>query len=150
MKTLLTQQISNLKTEGFTDVERFVNVTLFLLDGTKERVYLEYFITYKKGDIDVSNLFRSTADFIWHKTNNDLIAVRDSEGNITYEQVEVLDEEGNPTLDEEGNPTYQNGDIIKAPSFDYLMGIFEQYQAIPFSILRLYIEDLDIDGEWDL
>lgn len=35
--------------------------------------------------------------------------VRDEEGNLVFEQVPVLDGEGNPVLDEQGNPTYEDG-----------------------------------------
>lgn len=36
----------------------------------------------------------------------------DSAGQPMFEQVPVLDEEGNPVLDEQGNPTFENGDPI--------------------------------------
>ena len=35
--------------------------------------------------------------------------VLDAEGNPMFEQVPVLDEEGNPVLDGQGNPTFENG-----------------------------------------
>lgn len=38
--------------------------------------------------------------------------VLDAEGNPMFEQVPVLDEEGNPVLDEQGNPTFENGSPI--------------------------------------
>jgi hypothetical protein len=38
--------------------------------------------------------------------------VLDEAGNPMFEQVPVLDEEGNPVLDEQGNPTFENGDPI--------------------------------------
>ena len=38
--------------------------------------------------------------------------VLDAAGNPMFEQVPVLDEEGNPVLDEQGNPTFENGDPI--------------------------------------
>ena len=38
--------------------------------------------------------------------------VLDAEGNPMFEQVPVLDGEGNPVLDGQGNPTFENGDPI--------------------------------------
>ena len=38
--------------------------------------------------------------------------VLDAEGNPMFEQIPVLDEEGNPVLDEQGDPTFENGDPI--------------------------------------
>ncbi len=36
----------------------------------------------------------------------------DSAGQPMFEQVPVLDEEGNPVLDEQGHPTFENGDPV--------------------------------------
>lgn len=38
--------------------------------------------------------------------------VLDGNGDPVFEQVPVLDGEGNPVLDGEGNPTYENGDLV--------------------------------------
>jgi len=38
--------------------------------------------------------------------------VKDAAGNPVFEQIPVLDEEGNPVLDGQGNPTFEDGDPI--------------------------------------
>ena len=41
-----------------------------------------------------------------------LTQVEDDQGNPVFEQIPVLDEEGNPVLDDQGNPTFEDGDPI--------------------------------------
>ena len=127
---LLKQKISNLKTEGFTDIERTLNVTQTHIDGyTYQQYFMNYFIKYERNGEDVSYMFRNKSSYEWVINNSQLIAKRD--------------ENFEPILDEEGNE-------IMLPAFTYMNSIFEALDAIPYQILRIYILDLDKDGKWDL
>ena len=123
---LLKQKISNLKTEGFTDVERTLNVTQANIDGD---TYQQYFIKYERNGEDVSYMFRNKSSYEWVINNSQLI--------------EKKDENFEPILDEEGNE-------IMLPAFTYMNSIFEALDAIPYQVLRNYILDLDKEGKWDL
>lgn len=131
MKTiLLKQKISNLKTEGFTDVERTLNVTQAHIDGdTYQQYFMNYFIKYERNGEDISHMFRNKSIYEWVINNSQLIAQRD--------------ENFEPILDEEGNE-------IMLPAFTYMNSIFEALDAIPYQVLRNYILDLDKEGKWDL
>ena len=127
---LLKQKISNLKTEGFTDVERTLNVTQAHIDGdTYQQSFMNYFIKYERNGEDVSHMFRDKSSYEWVINNSQLIAQRD--------------ENFDPILDEEGNE-------IMLPAFTYMNSIFEALDAIPYQVLRNYILNLDKDGKWDL
>ena len=127
---LLKQKISNLKTEGFTDVERTLNVTQTHIDGdTYQQYFMNYFIKYERNGEDVSYMFRNKSSYEWVINNSQLIAKRD--------------ENFEPILDEEGNE-------IMLPAFTYMNSIFEALDAIPYQVLRNYILNLDKDGRWDL
>ena len=127
---LLKQKISNLKTEGFTDVERTLNVTQTHIDGdTYQQYFMNYFIKYERNGEDVSYMFRNKSSYEWVINNSQLIAKRD--------------ENFEPILDEEGNE-------IMLPAFTYMNSIFEALDAIPYQVLRNYILYLDKDGKWDL
>ena len=127
---LLKQKISNLKTEGFTDVERTLNVTQTHIDGdTYQQYFMNYFIKYERNGEDVSYIFRNKSSYEWVINNSQLIAQRD--------------ENFEPILDEEGNE-------IMLPAFTYMNSIFEALDAIPYQVLRNYILNLDKDGKWDL
>lgn len=127
---LLKQKISNLKTEGFTDVERTLNVTQTHIDGdTYQQYFMNYFIKYERNGEDVSYMFRNKSSYEWVINNSQLIAKRD--------------ENFEPILDEEGNE-------IMLPAFTYMNSIFEALDAIPYQVLRNYILNLDKDGKWDL
>ena len=127
---LLKQKISNLKTEGFTDVERTLNVTQTHIDGdTYQQYFMSYFIKYERNGEDISYMFRNKSSYEWVINNSQLIAKRD--------------ENFEPILDEEGNE-------IMLPAFTYMNSIFEALDAIPYQVLRNYILNLDKDGKWDL
>lgn len=130
MTILLKKQISNLKTEGFTDVERFVNVTSVHLDGGEfQQIIMDYFISYEKDGVDVSHLFRSKSSYNWVINNEEKITKRD--------------ENFQPILDEEGN-------AVLVPAFDYIISVFDSLQAIPYAVLGNYIDVNDADGKFDL
>lgn len=130
MTILLKKQINNLKTEGFTDVERFVNVTSVHIDGGEfNQIILDYYISYQKDGVDVSHLFRTKTSYNWIINNS--------------QQVMQRDENFQPVMDENNQP-------IMLPAFDYIMGIFNVSQAIPYSILNSYIDINDADGLFDL
>ena len=42
----------------------------------------------------------------------DIVDVLDDDGNQTFEQIPVVDGDGNPVLDDDGNPTFENGAVI--------------------------------------
>ena len=127
---LLKQKISNLKTEGFTDIERTLNVTQTHIDGdTYQQYFMNYFIKYERNGEDISYMFRNKSSYEWVINNSQLIAKRDENFEL------ILDEEGNE---------------IMLPAFTYMNSIFEALDAIPYQTLRIYILDLDKDGKWDL
>lgn len=129
-KILISQPISNLKEEGFTDVERAVNVIQAHVDGGDYKQFLVvYEIAYTKDGVDVSHLFKNKSSYNWIINNNEKIMQRD--------------ENFEPILDEEGHPTL-------VPAFDYVMGIFDSMDAISYQVLRMYILENDADGKWDL
>lgn len=69
--------------------------------------------------------------------------VLDAEGNPTYEQIPILDEEGNPVLDEEGNPTFEQGmPIMQDVTEERPIYITEEYS--PWDEL-LSNPDIDIE-----
>lgn len=130
MRILLKQKISNLKDEGFEDIERTVNITQAHIDGdTYNQFYLNYFISYTKNGVDVSHLFEKKSHYDWYINNNESIMVR----NEKFE----------PVLDESGSP-------IRMPAFNYVWSIFEAMDAISFEVLRMYILENDSDGKFDI
>lgn len=148
MKTiLLKQKISNLKEEGFTDIEREINITQAHVDGdTYNQFFLNYFISYTKNGVDVSHMFRGKSTYDWYINDSQLILQRDENFqpvlNDAYKNLEVS--EGGPKRE----PT--DSDYVYVPAFTYVMGIFEQLQAISYEVLRMYILENDADGKWDL
>ncbi|MDH1882769.1 hypothetical protein [Empedobacter sp. GD03797] len=129
-RILLKQQISNLKEVGFEDIERTVNVMQAHIDGGNyEQFYVNYFILYTRYGVDVSHLFKNQTSYDWYINNSEMIQQRD--------------ENFEPVLDAEGN-------FILLPAFDYIMGVFDNLNAISYDVLKAYIVENDNDGKWDL
>jgi hypothetical protein len=64
--------------------------------------------------------------------------VKDAEGNLVFEQVPVLDEQGQPVLDVNGQPTYTDGDPVmetKTYAVGYLnRGLFKKLGVYTFIV----------------
>lgn len=64
--------------------------------------------------------------------------VKDAEGNLVFEQVPVLDEQGQPVLDVNGQPTYTDGDPVmetKTYAAGYLnRGLFKKLGVYTFVV----------------
>lgn len=141
MTILLKQQISNMKEAGFTDIERTINVTQAHVDGgTYNQFVVNYFITYSRNGEDVSHLFKNKSSYEWIINNSQEILVRDENFQPILKEDYVAEEGVEPTTE----------DYQVAPAFTYVMGIFEQLQAISYQVLRMYILENDADGKWDL
>ncbi|HCC93716.1 MAG TPA: hypothetical protein DEQ26_05230 [Flavobacteriaceae bacterium] len=152
MKTiLLKEKISNLKEEGFTDVERTLNVINTKIDGDiYNQFYINYFISYERNGVDVSHLFRAKSSYDWYINDNEKILVRDENFQplLTEEYKNMIAPEGEEETWVKPEPTEK--DYMYAPAFTYVMGIFEELQAISYAVLRAYIHENDRDGKWDL
>ena len=64
--------------------------------------------------------------------------VKDAEGNLVFEQIPVLDEQGQPVLDVNGQPTYTDGDPVmetKTYAAGYLnRGLFKKLGVYTFIV----------------
>ena len=58
-------------------------------------------------------------------------------------EIKKRDENFEPVLDAEGN-------FILLPAFDYIMGVFDNMNAISYDVLKAYIVENDNNGKWDL
>lgn len=142
-RILLAKQISNLKTVGFEDVERTINVRKIDIDGDYERIYLGYSISYNKNGVDVTPLFEKKSGYDWYITNDQRILQRDENfqpiPNPDYVE---------PTEENEGTPHLEP--YLYAQAFTMVMDGFDAMMAIPYQILELYIDENDADGKWDI
>ena len=84
-------------------------------------------------DVTVTAINGLTISFTVNPTQ-----VKDSEGNLVFEQVPVLDEQGQPVLDVNGQPTYTNGDPVmetKTYAAGYLnRGLFKKLGVYTFVV----------------
>ncbi len=152
-RTLLTQQISNLKVEGFENVERFINVMKIDIDGRAERIFLDYSISYILDGKNVSSLFQKQSSYQWYIYNRDMILVRDENFQpiLKEEYINMVAPEIEGVVDEEWvKPEPTEDDYMKAPAFTMVMDTFDELNAIPYQVLRAYILENDADGKWDI
>ena len=150
-RILLKQQISNLKEVGFEDIERTVNVMQAHIDGGNyEQFYVNYFISYTRDGVDVSHLFKNQTSYDWYINDNEQILVRDENFKpiLTEEYKNMVAPEGEEETWIKPEPTEK--DYMYAPAFTYVMSIFEELQAISYTVLRAYIHENDRNGKWDL
>jgi len=138
-RVLLSKEISNLKVEGFENVERRLNINRIEIDGIFERIRLIYSISYILDGRDVTNLFEKRSSYDWYIGNDEEILVRD-ENFQPIPNPEYVSEEETPNIKE----------FLHAPAFTLVMDGFDQLRAIPYSILEAYIDENDSDGRWDI
>lgn len=84
-------------------------------------------------DVTVTAINELTITFTVNPTQ-----VKDSEGNLVFEQIPVLDELGQPVLDGNGQPTYTDGDPVmetKTYAAGYLnRGLFKKLGVYTFIV----------------
>ncbi|MFH7804028.1 phage BR0599 family protein [Acinetobacter sp. BSP-53] len=84
-------------------------------------------------DVTVTAINGLTITFMVNPTQ-----VEDAEGNLVFEQVPVLDEQGQPVLDVNGQPTYTDGDPVmetKTYAAGYLnRGLFKKLGVYTFIV----------------
>jgi len=138
-RILLRKDISNLKVQGFENVERKLNINRIEIDGIFERIRLIYSISYILEGRDVTNLFEKRSSYDWYIGNDEEILVRD-ENFQPVPNPDYVSEEETPDI----KP------FLYAPAFTLVMDGFDALGAIPYSILEAYIDENDGDGKWDI
>lgn len=130
MKTLHTTQIHN--DIILTDVEQFVNILRFNIDGYQETIEINYNIDFFKEDTKLA-LFRQPKP--WVISNNETMFIRDAEFN------KVPNQDYDAEL---GNEQY-----LKMPSFDYVWDLMMVYKVDLATIMTSYILEEAQDGRFD-
>jgi len=132
-KFILEKEISNDKT--FTDVERFVQVFMFIPNALEETFEIRYMIRYMLNGENVSDRFSQVMP-TWVISNNDRMMKRS-----------LPDFEPIPNPDFNPEDEFPNEEFLTEPAFDYLKELAE---IVPTpALLRNYIAEEDRDGRFD-
>jgi len=132
-KFILEKAISNDKT--FTDVERFVQVFMFIPNALDETFEIRYMIRYMLNGENVSDRFSQVMP-TWVISNNDRMMKR------SLPEFEPI-----PNPDFNAEDEFPNEEFLTEPAFDYLKQLAE---IVPTpALLRNYIAEEDRDGRFD-
>ena len=132
-KFILEKAISNDKT--FTDVERFVQVFMFIPNALDETFEIRYMIRYMLDGENVSDRFSQVMPS-WVISNNDRMMKR------SLPEFEPI-----PNPDFNPEDEFPNEEFLTEPAFDYLKELAE---IVPTpALLRNYIAEEDRDGRFD-
>lgn len=133
MKILFTQQISNHPNNS--DVTRFVDVTLGLIDGNAEKLDIIFQVRHYQGE-NPKPFIKAITEVI---DNNRTMHVRD-------ENFQYIENEG-WELNEDGDNI--EGQYLKQPAFDYIIGLLFNSNVPMQFILGGHIAEMVVDGKFD-